>query len=637
MLEDSSDSASTAKRSRLSHSSVLENEIASLKAELEHEQSLRELDNKRSQQLKARLERQIDFATEETEEAKQMLEELRQSSQNHIRQLRGARSDALEELRNMQEQISDLTANQENQSDPDIAESRSVLLESQLQARDEEIEALRAELSKVADVRNTPMKSPAPTKTEDNFERHLSPAPKAVMKELNKVRIELAESERKFRQLKRKSEDWNKKAQQYVHQKEAAYAAKSRAQKLETELKSTQKELEVRRASNERWEEFAKELGLVLKLKTAIGGPPEVATVTRHLQAEMRHTKGVEAERDALSKEIEDAQAKLSSFEKQARDAKTELKRAIRDQKAIEEKMEEANQIVRALQAQEAIWKRETESLRSLVKTFDDILPETKGVAVSKAFEVEISSLKEEIAVLQKERERLVGKNEEATLAHETLQKEHDRVLDKFTKIRDALMVERAKADKAEERAIAAEAQSGKGAFNPNLTRALHLEKNPLTDAIRERYQSEINSLKRRLEETTGEKPADNTGKTQPEVDPEKLHKRLKGQFKEQIHYFREGVYLITGFKIDMGFDKGGTPFFKVRSLYAEREDDILIFQWPKGQKQPKGLDLSDTKFAKLCAMTDAYQYLTKYHSMPAFMAGNLLAQFEKCTFVVDG
>jgi hypothetical protein len=251
-----------------------------------------------------------------------------------------------------------------------------------------------------------------------------------------------------------------------------------------------------------------------------------------------------------------------------------------------------------------------------------------------------LATARDEIKVIKQERDRLIKEVEGTAMGKQSLEKEHDRVLDKFTKLRDALMAERAKAEKANDRAIQAETLAGKGQFNPERTRALHLEKNPLSDAIRERYQTEINALKKQLGKVSSDttptrmhSQATTPTTASAEVDPEKLHKRLKDTFKEQIGIFREGVYLITGYKVDMLLDKS-TPYFKVRSVYGEREEDVLIFNWPKGVKQPKSLDLRGTDFANVLSKTDAYQYLTKFDSMPGFMASTQLSLLEKCTFV---
>ena len=94
----------------------------------------------------------------------------------------------------------------------------------------------------------------------------------------------------------------------------------------------------------------------------------------------------------------------------------------------------------------------------------------------------------------------------------------------------------------------------------------------------------------------------------------------------------REGVYLMTGFKIDMipGTDR---PRFKLRSVFAEQEQDHLMFQWPTG-KDVQSLDLLNTDLAKALTSTPSYAYISKFHSLPAFLASVQLSLFEKQTMM---
>jgi hypothetical protein len=179
----------------------------------------------------------------------------------------------------------------------------------------------------------------------------------------------------------------------------------------------------------------------------------------------------------------------------------------------------------------------------------------------------------------------------------------------------------------------------------------LHLETNPLSDAIREKYQAEIDSLKQRLEqaeqlaiESSG--PAEGTTTPAPSsrskgslgsgssLDAQKLHKRLKERFKEQIGLFREGVYLLTGCKIDMSFSDSDCPHFKVRSMYSEREEDHLMFQWNRKKGEDNDLDLMSTDLAQLLMSGPSAIYMTKFCSVPAFMASVTLGLFEKQTML---
>jgi len=119
------------------------------------------------------------------------------------------------------------------------------------------------------------------------------------------------------------------------------------------------------------------------------------------------------------------------------------------------------------------------------------------------------------------------------------------------------------------------------------------------------------------------------------EVDPDKLHQRLKESFKEQIGLFREGVYLMTGYKIDMlpGVDR---PTFRVRSMYASREEDHLMLKWPKLREGEAvtSLDLLGTEWAKILSQSPSMDYIIKFHSLPAFLASVQLAEFEKQTML---
>ena len=86
----------------------------------------------------------------------------------------------------------------------------------------------------------------------------------------------------------------------------------------------------------------------------------------------------------------------------------------------------------------------------------------------------------------------------------------------------------------------------------------MHFKDSPLVEALRD----EVKVLKRRIEAIKGEE----SGKQA--MNAEKLNQRLKENFREQISKFREGVYLMTGYKVDMipGTEK---PTFRVRSMFA--------------------------------------------------------------------
>lgn len=94
----------------------------------------------------------------------------------------------------------------------------------------------------------------------------------------------------------------------------------------------------------------------------------------------------------------------------------------------------------------------------------------------------------------------------------------------------------------------------------------------------------------------------------------------------------------MTGFKVDMIPTKDPSkPQFRLRSVFAEQEEDHLLLQWPqdKDKAEVSSLDILTTEFAKYVSTTPSYDYMTKFHSLPAFLASCQLALFEKQTVLM--
>jgi len=111
-----------------------------------------------------------------------------------------------------------------------------------------------------------------------------------------------------------------------------------------------------------------------------------------------------------------------------------------------------------------------------------------------------------------------------------------------------------------------------------------------------------------------------NHNNTTASMDTAKLNQRLKEMFKERITSFREAVYLLTGYKIDLfSADAGSSqtlPRLRLRSMYAEQPDDCLLFQM-RGEV----LELLDTEFASRLD-SKFFTLLTRSNSVPAFHVG---------------
>jgi chromosome segregation ATPase len=171
--------------------------------------------------------------------------------------------------------------------------------------------------------------------------------------------------------------------------------------------------------------------------------------------------------------------------------------------------------------------------------------------ATTQGLQLSLSTAKEEILLLQDQLDVMKSERDIAGQEFGTLKEEHEQIRSKFMKLRDALFQEREKAEKAEDRAEKAETSAGKGIYNQGTTRVLHLQNNPLSFAIREKYENEIKELKSELSEMTsghqGLVPMAISKSSDPALDAEKFSKRLKDQFRNHIALFREGVHIITG------------------------------------------------------------------------------------------
>eukprot|EP00797_Seminavis_robusta_P028941 Sro572_g168820.3 (354) ;mRNA; r:36501-37562 len=306
---------------------------------------------------------------------------------------------------------------------------------------------------------------------------------------------------------------------------------------------------------------------------------------------------------------------------------------------------------ISTLQAQEAIWKREIKSLQELNASFDS-LPQQQN-ANSKTAPLEMASLssklqaaqlelqarQDECHTIQTDRDRLQLALDERAQETQDVASELGRVKEKYGKLREALELAKQAAQQADQRAVRAEELAGKGAFHPDHTRVLHLTQNPRTATLQKQNAALKQQLAQALNKDSNNVPSTST--TTSNIDPDKLHQRLKQQFRDQIALFREGVHLITGYKIDMIPDTQKHTF-RIRSMFAAHKTDELLFDWPKQQDDTThnktapvpALHLMANDYAKQLAREPSYEYIAKYGSMPAFVASVQLSEFEKQTLM---
>ncbi|GAX21140.1 mitotic spindle assembly checkpoint protein MAD1 [Fistulifera solaris] len=624
---------------------LLEQQLESLQAELDHERSLRNLDQRRAQQQKELLEQQVEFAVKEATNAKQLINDFRTESQNALQKMKDARDMAYEEVRKLQVELIDAREESENGDDADHTwKSEYNSVKQKLQFQEEYEQKL---LEQIKDLENEVRKLSEEllrTKPPDLQQMNPSPsqdAPSDLLRELQRVRIELAETERSHRQLQRSLQAAEQRNKTLVDEREVAQRGAERLPKVLAELDNLRKDHEDSLATQIAWKTFGEELFEKLK-GTGIFSmpiktnnhllPPEVSTVLRILESVQQKIEKTTQENNKLCEKVRTLESAMKSTETQSSQNLSKQLEWSKERSKLEQKLVTSEQETALLKKKNSVYQGEIESLRDLIRTFDDLPLATHGSAASdnakdasalKILQLSLDTKTQEIAVLEKERQELKVQLESTKLVNIDSKEELDRVKAKFVKLRDTLQEERAKVEQAEARAIEAEALAGRGSFDPNRTRVLHFKETPFVQSLKE----EVQVLRRQLELKSA-----SSSKVAP--DPDKLNQRLKQNFKEQIALFREGVYLMTGFKVDMlpGTDR---PTFRVRSMFAEREEDHLMLKWPKGGETIKSLDILGTELAKLLAASPSYEYMTKFHSLPAFLASVQLSLFEKQTMMM--
>ena len=210
---------------------------------------------------------------------------------------------------------------------------------------------------------------------------------------------------------------------------------------------------------------------------------------------------------------------------------------------------------------------------------------------------------------------------------------------------------------KMEEKIIILEQRVGRGEYNANTTKVVHFTMNPAAQVdVTKRdkvklLENEIVHLKAMIKNNNVEidnkmntskdgnrnfKNSKNCiGNKGSDVDIDrniminnlkKKNERLKQVFKDLRTKYKNAVYILTGWKIDMDMRSSSKPIV-LRSIFAENESDRLEFQ----MSSSGGIQLMDTPFAKQMEEKVLF-YLTTCKSFPAFLSQLTLQLFEKTT-----
>jgi Mitotic checkpoint protein len=668
-------------------------QIESLQIELDHERDRRRLDQKKSKHSIEALQEQLSLLKTEMKQMQTLFDETSEHNEKRIQQLSEARDKALNMNRQYQIQVERMEAELCNPLVPEdetipmnsiqkelkLYQKLNERLSEQIRSYSENEIAYQTEISNLKSiVQQKLLELEEKTTHESNKHPLLEEAPPSVLQELNRCRLQLANRERQIRQLEHSNYAQIERFNTLLRENEVLQIQLKRYPVLQSELQTLHQQSAKQEAELNAWNEFSKQMTDMMRKSPYFPmeesnvqfGPPEISSILRFIEGNRARESALSLQSPKLGSEGRDYSGmdKSDSGDPISAEDTSDLRSRevlFHESKAQLRSMAQKYELA---QHQIKLYQREIESYKQLIETYEkqillqlgketsDIVEVSAKELVDptlEALRINVENTIEQLKKLQEaydaalldleENQTELGKKE-AKLHH---------VRTKYGKLKDAFDTERERRAVAEERVAYAEQLSGKGSFDEKKTRILHLTETPLVEALKE----EVHVLQRQLEQITksasASSPSDaivtHNGISEPVVtpgvpNPEKLIQRLKENFKEQIGLFREGVYLMTGYKVDMLTSHADRPTFRLRSVYAENEDDQLLFQWPHDRKPTDSghapisvtsLDILNTDLAKILASTPSYEYMSKFHSLPAFLASVQLSLFEKQTVIM--
>eukprot|EP01132_Coremiostelium_polycephalum_P002103 gene2103-2591_t len=167
------------------------------------------------------------------------------------------------------------------------------------------------------------------------------------------------------------------------------------------------------------------------------------------------------------------------------------------------------------------------------------------------------------------------------------------------------------------------ESRLGRGEYDANKYKVLHMTVNPSTIA------AEQNAPANGTPSDSDPKLIEENHRLQIQVnDNEKKMERLKQVFRQKINEFREAVYALLGFKIDVDSHSR----YRLQSMYAEKEEDFLLFQMSGTGGRVGNMELLETDFTKTLE-NEIRDYLFKCKSIPSFLSQITIELFSRQTY----
>lgn len=389
----------------------------------------------------------------------------------------------------------------------------------------------------------------------------------------------------------------------------------------------------------EKWQKLARDHCIGVPPEKAISGPELLRIRIETLQ-----------QKELLfTSDLANVESRLKSIQHAKSLVDAELEKASKQIEKLQTVNEQHDILIKRLQKKLILVSRERDSYRSQLDLYEKELTISSTATLFSSSQHQqqksrIEALEKAVEGYRELVEKLEGDSDKSSRISGGNQLTNER-FQKLEEERDALRQEKEELMKRrDELEIELEYRALKGDFNPTKSKVLHFRMNPAAEAEMKqqneilKLQQECDQLRERLKLIEEGQKEDLTVAVNARLatcnsqEIEELQKQVKSKdtkiqrltevYKATSQEFRDVCYMLVGYRID----RMKSGLYRLSSMYAESQDDHLIFKLTDGNPElletPYSLTLED--FINL--------HLKHQHSIPVFLSAITLDLFNRQT-----
>ncbi|KAL3148911.1 hypothetical protein ABBQ32_001779 [Trebouxia sp. C0010 RCD-2024] len=365
--------------------------------------------------------------------------------------------------------------------------------------------------------------------------------------------------------------------------------------------------------------------------------------------------------------QVESQCAEQAGHLEQAKGQQSEQAAALAAQKSLFEQLSSSQT---RLQRRIELVTKERDSLKQVVMLYQENAGQqattTDGASIggspqTAAQAAQIAQLEETIAELRIQHQQVQADLAKKETADQSQLQQLSSAIERVSKAEEHVQeLEKVLEDQSKQLAVAQE-KLGKGEYNKATTKVLHFKKNPEALAVEALEQKQCSTLEaenaalkgqlQKLEQQslsaagghveagsidTAVREAQISVLQRQVADLEKAKTRLTQVFRAQVSSFREAVYQMFGYQVDVAAEatavkSGKAAASAVYTLKPQHADDANArFQFRMNPDQQ--LILVSNRYVQSQLHKEVETFIVRFKSIPAFTANYTMEQFQKQT-----